>query len=169
MTDSGVFPINNNDILFKVRSIFGIELEEMIDIFELGGLAVTEAEVKNLLARAGEKRHTECTDQTLAHFLNGFIALNRGYKDDIMPEAETQLTNNMILRKIRIALDLQADDLVELFQFNGINLSRHELSAMFRSAGHKKFKECSDKMLGSLLDALEQTYNEEDEEEGDED
>ena len=99
-----------------------------------------------------------CEDVNLARFLNGLIIKNRGSKDDGIPEPETFLNNNSVLRKLKIALSLQADDLIAILKLNEFTLSKHELSALFRRPDHKNYRECLDQVLRNFLDGMEKYY-----------
>jgi len=69
-----------------------------------------------------------------------------------------ELTNNTILKKMRIALDLKEDDMIAIMKLAGIDLSKHELTALFRKQGHKHYKECSDRILLGFLEGLTLRY-----------
>ncbi len=102
--------------------------------------------------------YVECNDTLLAIFLNGLIVLKRGQKDGPMPVPEKKLSNNIIFRKLNIALSLQADDILKILDLVDINISRHELSAFFRKPGHKHFRECQDQVLRNFIKGLQLKY-----------
>jgi len=62
------------------------------------------------------------------------------------------MTNNEILKKLRIALDLKEVDMIEIFNLADYEISKSELSGVFRKEGHKHYKECSDELLKTFLD-----------------
>ncbi len=130
----------------------------MLSIFKLGGHEVSKSELTAWLTREGEPGFVLCKDEKLARFLNGLIIKNRGPKGDGTPQPEPVLNNNMVLRKLKIALNLQADDLLEMLKLNGFTLSKHELSALFRRADHKNYRECLDQLLRNVLDGMEKHY-----------
>nr|WP_049722965.1 DUF1456 family protein [Gilvimarinus polysaccharolyticus] len=150
--------MNNNDILRRVRYVFDFSDQTMLDIFKLGGKGVSKADLITWLAREGEADFVLCEDEKLARFLNGLIIKNRGPKSDEVPEPETRLSNNMVFRKLKIALNLQADDLIEILKLNEFTLSKHELSALFRRPDHKNYRECLDQVLRNFLDGMEKYY-----------
>jgi uncharacterized protein YehS (DUF1456 family) len=154
----GGLAINNNDILRRIRYIFDYSDAVMLSIFELGGYQSNKAELLSWLAREDKPDFVPCEDKKLASFLNGLIIKNRGAKDDQIPEPEEHLNNNIVLRKLRIALELQAEDLLALTDYT---LSKHELSAMFRRPDHKNYRECQNQFLRNVLDGL-QAYHRED-------
>jgi uncharacterized protein YehS (DUF1456 family) len=95
-----------------------------------------------------------CDDENLARFLNGLIIKNRGPKGEI-PEPERVLSNNMILRKLSIALNLHADDLLKMLDASELSVSKHNLSALFRRPDNKHYRKCPDELLSDVLDGIE--------------
>lgn len=130
----------------------------MLSIFKLGGYEGNKSELASWLAREEEIGFVLCEDEKLARFLNGLIIKNRGPKGDEIPEPESVLSNNIVLRKLKIALNLQADDLLEMLKLNEFILSKHELSALFRSPDHKNYRRCLDQLLRNILDGMEKYY-----------
>lgn len=130
----------------------------MLSIFKLGGHQGSKSELATWLAREEALEFVLCEDENLARFLNGLIIKNRGSKDGSIPEPETFLNNNSVLRKLKIALSLQADDLIEILKLNEFTLSKHELSALFRRPDHKNYRECLDQVLRNFLDGMEKRY-----------
>lgn len=150
--------MTNNDILRRLRYLFDFNDSKMIAIFKLADCDVSRAEVSDWLKKEDDLSYTEMKDKELAVFLNGLIIEKRGKKDGPQPEPETFLNNNMILRKLKIALDLKADATLELFASEGKILSKHELSAFFRHPDHKSYRPCLDQYLRSFLNALQVKY-----------
>lgn len=147
--------MTNNDILRRIRYIFDLSDTQMIAIFAAADYRTTRAEVSNLLKRFDDPLHKECSDALLATFLNGVINDRRGKKDGPQPEPEKELSNNIIFRKMKIALKLDADETVEILARAGMHLSKHEMSAFFRRPDHKHFRECKDQVLRNFLKGLQ--------------
>ncbi len=150
--------MNNNDVLRRIRYSFDFEDSKMMAVFGLGGLEVTRAEVSDWLKRDDDPDYKVCSDQQLATFLNGLIVDKRGKRDGPQPEPETQLNNNIIFRKLRIALNLQAEDVLKLVNQADFRISKHELSAFFRKPGHKHYRECKDQVLRNFLKGIQLKY-----------
>jgi len=150
--------MNNNDVLRRIRYTFNYDDTKMIAIFGLGGIEVTRAEISDWLKKDDDPDYRKCQDVQLAAFLNGLIIDKRGRKDGPQPEPETSLTNNIILRKLKIALNLQAEDVQALIKQADFSLSNHELSAFFRKPGHKHYRECKDQVLRYFLKGMQQKY-----------
>lgn len=147
--------MTNNDIMRRLRYIYDFTDQEMIDLFAFAEVEVDRSRVSAWLKADDDPGFYECSDVMLATFLNGFINAQRGRREGPLPEPEKNLTNNMIFRKLRIALNLQADEILELLSDGGIRLSKHELSAFFRKRDHKHYRECKDQVLRKFLKALQ--------------
>lgn len=130
----------------------------MQSVFELGGYPCSKTELRHWFAREGEPDFVLCEDEKLARFLNGLIIKNRGPKGDEIPPPEQFLTNNMVLQKLKIALNLKADALIDILELNEFTISKHELSALFRRPNHKNYRECLDQLLRNVLDGMEKYY-----------
>ena len=150
--------MTNNDVLRRIRYTFDFDDTKMIAIFALGGLDVTRAEISDWLKKEDDPDYQKCIDVQLATFLNGLIIDKRGRKDGPQPEPETSLTNNIIFRKLKIALNLQADEVLALIKRADFSMSKHELSAFFRKPGHKHYRECKDQVLRYFLKGVQLKY-----------
>ena len=150
--------MTNNDVLRRVRYTFNFDDSKMIAIFGLAGLEVTRAEISDWLKKDDDPDYQKCSDPQLATFLNGLIIEKRGKKDGPQPEPEKTLNNNIIFRKLRIALNLQADDVIKLINQADFRISKHELSAFFRKPGHKHYRECKDQVLRYFLKGIQLEY-----------
>ncbi len=145
----------NNDVLRRIRFTFDLNDDKMMAIFKLGGLAASREQISDWLKRDEDPAFQVCKDVEMAVFLNGFIIKNRGAKDDIVPEPEKRLTNNLIFKKMKIALNLKEDDVLAVLAAAGFPISKHELSAFFRSPSHKNYRECKDQLLRNFLKGLQ--------------
>ncbi|CAM3169525.1 DUF1456 family protein [Vibrio rarus] len=143
--------MTNNDILRRIRYTFDLKDADMIDIFAAAEQTVTRAQVSNWLKKEEDEAFCKIIDQELAVFLNGFINTKRGKREGAQPEAESRLTNNMIFMKLRIALNMKAEDILDTLQTADFRLSKHELSAFFRKPDNKHYRECKDQILRNFL------------------
>ena len=150
--------MTNNDVLRRIRYTFNFDDSKMIAIFALADLEVTRAEISNWLKKDDDPDYQKCSDVTLAIFLNGLINEKRGKKEGPQPEPETSLSNNIIFRKLKIALNLQAEDVLMLLKQADFSISKHELSAFFRRPGHKHYRECKDQVLRYFLKGAQLKY-----------
>ena len=168
--------MNNNDRLVRLRYALDIKDTEMVEIFKLGGLEITKEDVKKLLTKSkNENSDTvkkeefqkndyvkDCSNQTLESFLNGLIIFKRGRKEPALNEPEKPApmvindknVNNMLLKKIKIALSLSSEDMLGILGNAGVQISKSELSAVFRKEGHRNYKECGDRYARNFLKGL---------------
>jgi uncharacterized protein YehS (DUF1456 family) len=131
-------------------------------MFRSGGLDLKREEVANFLKNEDEPFYNAIVDIDLASFLNGFIIEKRGKKEGEEPKPEKTLNNNIIFRKMRIALDLKEDDVLEILSSVGMHISPHELSAFFRKPSQSQFRPCKDQILRNFLNGLKKRYRNED-------
>lgn len=150
--------MTNNDVLRRIRYIFDLDDSQMMAVFGLAGVEVTRAEISDWLKKEDDADYKKCSDRQFASFLNGLIVEKRGKKDGPQPEPEAVLNNNIIFRKLKIALNLQADDVLSLVNRGDFNISKHELSAFFRKPGHKHYRECKDQVLRNFLKGLQEEH-----------
>lgn len=64
------------------------------------------------------------------------------------------MTNNDILKKLRVALKLTNDDIITIMKLVDFNVSKSELGALFRREDHPKYMECGDQFLRNFLNGL---------------
>ncbi len=147
--------MTNNDVLRNVHQIVVLDAAGIVAVFAQAEHAVTAEEVTAWLKDADE---VALGDVLLATFLNGLINDQRGKKDGPQPVPEEIIDNNIVFRKLKIALDLQADDILEILASEGVDLSRHELSAFFRKQKHKHYRACNDEVLQAFLDGVKSRF-----------
>lgn len=64
------------------------------------------------------------------------------------------LTNNDILKKIRVALQLKDEDIIKILKLSEFEMTKSELNALFRNPDHPNYKECGDQLLRNFLNGL---------------
>ncbi len=166
--------MNNNDVLVRIRYALDSKETDMIEMFKLGGVELTREELKERLVKSKRNSYDEetiyegsvCSNSDLVAFLDGFITFKRG-KLETNPEQPAKPVvhvpnnkniNNLILKKIKIALSLTSEEIIEIFYDGGINVTKAELSALFRSENHKNYRECGDKFVRNFLRGLAIKY-----------
>lgn len=152
--------MENNDILRRLRYAFDISDTKMMETFALGSLQTNRTEISSWLKKDIDPDYVELNDFQLAAFLNGLISDKRGSQEGPKPIPENRLTNNIIFRKLRIALNLKDTDILEILQIAEFKISKHELSAFFRKPGQTQFRECKDQILRNFLKGLQMKYRE---------
>ncbi len=150
--------MTNNDILRRVRYTFDFSDSKMVSLFGLAGLEVSQEEIINWLRKEEDPEYQNCADTKLAIFLNGLIIEKRGKKDGPQPVPEKSINNNIIFMKLKIALNLKAEDVLEIMTLADLKVSKHELSAFFRRPDHKHFRACKDQILRNFLNGMQIKY-----------
>ena len=152
------FKVTNNDILRRIRYILDCSDQQMITIFSLADYEITRADMSNLLKVDSDVNFNACNDKLLATFLNGLITFKRGQKEGEKPTPESKLTNNIIFMKLKIAFNLQSDDIMNLMELVQFTMSKHELSAFFRKPDHKHYRKCKDQILRQFVKGLQMKH-----------
>lgn len=147
--------MNNNDVLRRIRYAFDFDDSKMIAIFKAADCEVTRTDVSAWLKKDEDPDFIKIKDVQLATFLNGLINDMRGKKEGPQAVPETRLTRNIILIKLKIAMNLQADGVLDLLYRADQIISKHELSAFFRKPGHKHYRECHDQILRNFLNGMQ--------------
>jgi uncharacterized protein YehS (DUF1456 family) len=150
--------MTNNYILKRIRDIFKFNNTKIIEIFALADHAVTEQQVIALLKKYEDSKFEKCSDIQLSIFLNGWINYRRGKKEGPQPKPEKEINNNIILRKIKIALNLQSEDMIDILELAEFKIGKSELSSFFRREDHRQYRECQDQILRNFLNGMEIRY-----------
>lgn len=153
--------MNNNDRLTRLRYALDIKDNDMVELFRLGGASVTKDEYLSMLRKKDEENYeTELEDETFERFLNGMIISQRGVKKDeeVIYDLHPGNANNVFLKKIKIALSLTTDGMLNYLADAGVTVSKSELGAFLRKEGHRNYKECGDNYTRHFLKGLMADY-----------
>lgn len=156
--------MTNNDILRRIRYTFDLKDNAMSEIFLLADLNVKDTQLVSWLKKEDDESFVELSDTELAIFLNGFINFKRGKREGEQPKPEDKLSNNIVFQKLRIALNMKAEDILYVLQLIDFRLSKHELSAFFRKPDNKHYRECKDQVLRNFLLGLQRQLRPNDDE-----
>lgn len=149
--------MTNNDILRRLRYALDLSDPATISIFRLSGHNITQSDLINILKKEEETGYLDFSNTLMTLFLDGLIIHKRGERDAASVQTgkvDAQLTNNLILKKLRIALELREEELIAIMKLADAVISKAELSALFRNKDHKNFKECGDQFLRNFLKGL---------------
>jgi len=147
--------MDNNDILRRVRYMFGYSDEQVAELTTLGGYRLSPRGARSRMLREGEHGAVFCKDGILEAFLDGLIIHLRGPRPSGTPDApRPPLTNNEVLKKMRIALKFRDVDMLQAMHGGGMKLSKAELTALFRAPSHRHHRPCGDQILRKFLVGL---------------
>lgn len=171
--------MDNNDLLIRLRYALDIKNKDMVDIFKLGGIDLNKEEVLKVLTKTPESDEDEddsiwidhedhddyikAEDSLFESFLNGFIIFKRGRQEPKPGQPEVQSltnerSNNLLLKKVKIALQLNSEDMLEVWDLAGVTVTKGELGALLRKVGHKNYQECGDRYARNFLKGLAIKY-----------
>ena len=151
--------MKTNDILYKIQKALNLSQEEMLEAYKLADYKMESSHLDSLLKRRQDEGSKLCSYEELGVFLDGFVILKRGPSPKKSNNDEAvELTNNLILKKLRIALELKEAETEIIFSLGEAKLSKQQLASLFRKEGHKNFKECSDELIMAFLDGMDEFY-----------
>lgn len=147
----------NNDVLRSLRYMLDVSDAQLAEIVRLGGKTVTVEEIAAVLKKDDEPGYQDCSDELLAHALDGLVYFKRG-KDDSRPAPALELpvSNNQVLKKLRVAFELKEDDVHDIMRSVDFPVSKPEMSALFRKQGTSNYRACGDQFLRNFLKGLTQ-------------
>lgn len=153
--------MTNNDILRRIRYALNFKDSMMVKIFSLASYEIDVQTVLNMLRKEEDTGYQECSDEVLVKFLDGLIVFKRGKRDNSDTKqviSDSRLNNNEILKKLKIALELKVEDIIEIMKLANFKVTKSELGAIFRKKGHKNYKECGNQFLRNFLVGLTERY-----------
>ncbi|MCA0983264.1 DUF1456 family protein [Halobacillus yeomjeoni] len=170
--------MDNNDIVIRLRYALDIKDQDMVEIFKLGGHDFTKEQVQKILTKADDdadaesdeefedEHHIKCTNSMLESFLNGLITFKRGPQETKpgQPEKPNRMiknyssVNNVMLKKVKIALKLTSEDIIDILEEAGVKITKGEVSALLRKEGHKNYKVFGDQYARNFLKGLTLKY-----------
>ena len=149
--------MTHNDVLRSIRYMLDLGDLRVAGIIALSDpdLGIGKAEVQAMLRKEDEEGYLVCSDRIMAHFLDGLVVHFRGRDESLPPRPLVRrVTNNVVLKKLRVAFALKDVDMHGVFELAGFPLSKPELSALFRQPGHKHYRPCGDQILRNFLKGL---------------
>jgi uncharacterized protein YehS (DUF1456 family) len=147
--------MTNNDTLRRLRYALNMNDAKVAEIIALTGRATTADEVISWLKREDEAGYVGMDDTLLCRFLDGLIIDRRGpHPSGSVPEPLEFLSNNEILKKLRIALELKEDGVLAVFKKAEFVVTKAELGSFFRKEGHRNYRKCPEQVLRKFIHGL---------------
>ena len=148
-----------NDILFKIKTALSLSSSELIKAYALVEYTMSQERLENILKRRQDEGYEEATYEELGLFLDGLVLLKRGANDKVVTDDEVvALSNNLIMKKLRVALELKEAELLIVFGLAEINMNKRQIGSLFRKEGTKNFKPASDELLMAFIEGLDEFY-----------
>lgn len=155
--------MRNDEIIKSTRYILDLDDAQIAEFLKLADYQPTRDEVSEIFSDNketitkidGTEVEKDTDDKLTAHFLDGVIFHLRGKSDKHpAPPIQTPVTNNIVLKKLRVAFKLKDTDIIDILESEGLSLSKTELSAFFRDDTHRNYKNCGDQVLRNFLRGL---------------
>ena len=155
--------LSPNEILYRIQKALKLSLDDMLKAYKLEAYDMEAGHLASLLQKRLNKGFVVCSHEELGVFLDGLVSLKRGPspkkstsdKDKLQA---VELTNNLILKKLRIALELKEAEVEIIFGLAEVELSKQQLASLFRKETHKNFRLCSNTLLMGFLEGLDEFY-----------
>ncbi|WP_411847703.1 DUF1456 family protein [Roseibacillus persicicus] len=147
--------MTKNDILRRLRYALQINDGQMAEIIGLTGEKVEAAQMSAWTKGEADEGCEELSDRMLCRFLDGLIIQKRGPLPDGSVAAPLEfLSNNEVLRKLRIAFEYRDEDMNKVFERVEFVVTKAELSSFFRKEGHRNYRKCPEQVLRKFLQGL---------------
>ena len=144
----------NNDVLRSLRYTLDLSDSTLLEMLHSVEPDLDLATLRSYLASEEDESFVRMHDELMVGFLDNLIVSERGPSPQPAPATELPLSNNTILKKLRAAFVLHEVDLIEILQSVDFDVSKPELSALFRKPGHSNYRECGDQLLRQFLKGL---------------
>ncbi|MGZ5278958.1 MAG: DUF1456 family protein [Pseudobdellovibrionaceae bacterium] len=147
--------MTTNDLMRSLRFMLKLNSPKIAEICTLGGCPVTKEQIDHIFRNDEDPEFVPCPEKVVAHFLDGLIFHKRG-KDETRPALpiELPLSNNLVLKKLRVAFQLREEDMLKMIQVSGFKFGKNELSAILRKRDQPNYRECGDQVLRYFLKGL---------------
>ncbi len=146
--------MTNNYILSSIMNSLKLDKIDILKAYKLVDKKITQDDVDDILREPSDEKFILLSDEGFELFLNGFIAYKRGPSDKKTKKQKIYFSNNIILKKLKIALDLKDEDIIEIFKNDGLEITKSQLTAYFRRDGHINYRKCSDSLLKRFINGL---------------
>ena len=114
-------------------------------------------QVGRWLKREDHDNFEPLSDVGLCRFLDGLIIEKRGPRPDgTIPEPLEFISNNEVLKKLRIALSLRDEGMMAVFKEADFVVTKAELGSFFRKEGQRNFNKCPEQVLRKFINGLGQ-------------
>ena len=150
--------MKNSQIIQAIKEALNLNRAQILHIYELEEFPMSKERLDAILKNSSKKGSVNATYEELGVFLDGLIKYKRGLPKESSTPQDVVLDNNLILKKLRAALNLKEYELALIFELADYNISRSAIKDMFRSSNHPKLKECSNKTLQAFLEGLNEFY-----------
>lgn len=161
--------MRNDDVIKSISYTLDLKKPDIAEICKHADYNPSREEIEQIFSSDketikkidGTVVEKDISHELTAHFLDGLIIHRRGKQKGHKPRpVEIPVTNNTVLKKLRVAFKLREDDIIEILESTGFSVSKTELSALFRAEDHRNYRKCGDQLLRYFLKGLAEKYKE---------
>ncbi len=146
-------------VLSRVKDALRLSSDDILKIYQAEGYEIDEGRVEAIFKKPSSKKSQSATYEELGVFLDGLIRVMRGEPAKVVDDdEEIILDNNLIIKKLKIALNLKSIDIDMIFNLADYPMSRSKIRDILRSPEHPKYKPCSDAVLDAFLEGLDEFW-----------
>jgi len=149
--------VKPSQIIQAIKEALNLNRAQIAHIYELEEFPITKDRIDAILKNPSKKGSANATYEELGVFLDGLISYKRGKSNKEQPQ-DVILDNNLILKKLRAALNLKEYEIGLIFELADFKIAKSAIKDIFRAPTHPKFKECDNKTLKAFLDGLSEFY-----------
>lgn len=149
--------MRTNDIFRKIVHSFLLDTPQIQALFAPSDIELSDKDVANLLKTDYQPGFEAMPEYILIVFLNNLIDQERGKKADAVAAQvakHAKISNNDVLKKLRVAFVLHEQDLRDALKLVTIELTKSDLAALFRKAGHEHYKVCDDELVLDFIEGI---------------
>ncbi|MFK8075751.1 MAG: DUF1456 family protein [Granulosicoccus sp.] len=147
--------MDTNDYTRRIRYALQLDDAEALRLITMGGLSASLGDVEAWRSKESDAQYKLCPDEAVLALLNGLVLDRRGPPPaDGKARLEEPLSNNLILKQLRIALTLRTDDVFDAIQAGGGKLGKSEVGAFFRKPDARNYRKCGDQVMRWFLAGL---------------
>jgi uncharacterized protein YehS (DUF1456 family) len=149
--------VKPSEIIKDIKEALNLNRAQILHLYELEDFYMSKERLDSILKNPSKKGAKNATYEELGVFLDGLISFKRGKSNKQEPK-DVILDNNLILKKLRVALNLKEYEIALIFELTDFKISNSTIKDFFRSSSHPKYKECDNKTLKAFLEGLKEFY-----------
>lgn len=162
--------MDNNEFNRRIRYALRLDDAETVRLIQLGGQWVSLEQAASFRCKDDEPDYIACPDEVLLALLDGLVLDRRGPPPERTAEPDpgkarakttkeavgtvSAVSNNLVLKQLRIALALRSDDIYSLMVAGGGKVGKTEVGAFFRSPEARNYRRCGDQAVRWFLSGL---------------
>ena len=146
-----------SEVIQSIKDTLNLNRKQILHIYELEEFSMSIDRLNGILKNSSKKGSINATYEELGVFLDGLISYKRGKSSAPTPQ-DVILDNNLIIKKLRVALNLKEFEVALIFELADFKISKTAIKDIFRSLSHPKYRECDNKTLKAFLEGLNEFY-----------